>query len=148
MILADTNVILRWAHPRAVMRPAAWDAVKLLRGRGETIVISAQNQVEFWSVATRPVSANGLGFPPSRADHTLSRLERYFRLVEDVPAIHPEWRKLVAVHAVSGRQVHDARLAAVMRVHGIAQILTFNTADFARYPGITAIHPASVGTTP
>ncbi len=44
-------------------------------------------------------------------------------------------------HAVSGIQVHDARLVAVMRVHGIAHILTLNVGDFQRYPGINAVHP-------
>jgi hypothetical protein len=45
---------------------------------------------------------------------------------------------------VSGVQVHDARLAAVMRVHGLTHILTLNAADFARYPGIIAVHPQDV----
>jgi hypothetical protein len=44
---------------------------------------------------------------------------------------------------VSGVQVHDARLAAVMRVHGVTHILTFNPGDFARY-GVTAVAPQDV----
>jgi hypothetical protein len=41
-------------------------------------------------------------------------------------------------------QVHDARLVALMQVHGITHILTLNGADFARYPGIVPIDPASL----
>jgi predicted nucleic acid-binding protein len=36
------------------------------------------------------------------------------------------------------------RLAAVMKAHGIARILTFNVDDFKRFAGIEAIHPDSV----
>jgi hypothetical protein len=45
---------------------------------------------------------------------------------------------------VSGVQVHDARIAAAMRVHGVTHLLTLNTGDFTRYPGITAVHPATL----
>jgi len=31
-----------------------------------------------------------------------------------------------------------------MLAHGLTHILTFNTADFARFDGITAVHPAAV----
>jgi predicted nucleic acid-binding protein len=58
-----------------------------------------------------------------------------------VPDVHIHWRQLVLAHAVSGVQVHDARLVAVMKVHGIANLVTLNIADFRRYPGISAIHP-------
>jgi hypothetical protein len=46
--------------------------------------------------------------------------------------------------AVSGVAVHDARLVAAMRAHGVYHILTLNDADFARYPGITAMNPTAV----
>jgi predicted nucleic acid-binding protein len=42
---------------------------------------------------------------------------------------------------VRGRQVFDARLAAIMIEAGIDHILTFNADDFRRYPGITAVSP-------
>ena len=48
--------------------------------------------------------------------------------------MHAEWRRLVVAYGVSGAQVHDACLAAAMRVHGVTRLLTFNGADFARIP--------------
>jgi predicted nucleic acid-binding protein len=44
---------------------------------------------------------------------------------------------------VSGVQVYDARLAAVMHVHGINLILTLNVTDFSRFEGLIALHPES-----
>ncbi len=41
-------------------------------------------------------------------------------------------------------KVHDARLAAAMKVHGIMHVLTLNTDDFARYSEVTAVHPRTV----
>lgn len=40
-----------------------------------------------------------------------------------------------------GVKVHDARLVAVMKANGVAQVLTFNVTDFARFAGIEALHP-------
>jgi hypothetical protein len=50
----------------------------------------------------------------------------------------------VVPDSVQGVQVHDARLVAYMQAHGVAHILTLNGADFARYPGITAIAPTDL----
>jgi len=45
-------------------------------------------------------------------------------------------------------QVHDARLVALMQVHGISHVFTLNPSDFARYSGITALTPANVIASP
>ncbi len=148
IFLVDTNVLVRLADRRAPERPLARAALKTLHRRGEDITISPQNVVEFWSVATRPVAVNGLALSLNRTDRALRRFESTFLLVPGISAIHDEWRRLVVAASVSGRQVHDARLVAVMRVHGITHLLTFNTLDFQRYPGITAVHPRDVGVTP
>jgi predicted nucleic acid-binding protein len=146
--LVDTNVLLRWSQPQLPEHPLAFAAVDTLQRRGEGVFLTPQNLVEFWNVATRPALSNGLGLSPAEADRDVQRLEHVFPLLPDIPAIHAEWRQLVVAVIVQGRQVHDARLAAVMRAHGIAHILTFNTADFVRYPGITAVHPRDIVATP
>lgn len=47
-----------------------------------------------------------------------------------------------------GKQVHDARLAAVCHAHGVASLMTFNVAHFTRFstapPGLVVIDPAGV----
>ena len=43
-----------------------------------------------------------------------------------------------------GVKVFDARLVAVMNVYGVRSILTYNTADFTRYTGLTILHPSDV----
>jgi len=52
----------------------------------------------------------------------------------------------VVKHGVLGIQVHDAKLVAGMKAHGITHILTLNNRDFLRYSssGITSITPDEV----
>ncbi len=64
-----------------------------------------------------------------------------FAMLPDLPAIYPEWKRLVDSCQVSGKNAHDARLVAAMRIHGLTHLLTFNTADFARYTTITVHDP-------
>lgn len=142
--LVDSNILLRWVQPTDPMNSVAKQAVKELLRQGETVYISPQNCVEFWSVATRPVAVNGLGRSPAEADAELQQLEQLFPLLPDLPTIHVEWRQLVVSAGVSGVKAHDARLVAVMRAHGITHLLTFNAPDFQRFPGITVVRPQDV----
>jgi predicted nucleic acid-binding protein len=139
--ILDTNVLLRWERTQLLEHPLAVAAVDVLLQRGEPISITPQNLVEFWSVSTRPIDQNGFGLSPAQVDSILTRLEAVFDLLPDLPAIHDEWRQVILSVGVRGRQVHDARLVAVMKAHGITHLLTFNDADFRRYPGITVVHP-------
>src|SRR3954471_5299788 len=95
-------------------RYAAATAICNLIGRGDDLILTPQVVIEFWGVATRPVAVNGLGLSPRRTEQILNRLERFCRLVPDPPNVYEEWRRLVVTHQVSGKKVHDARLAAVM----------------------------------
>src|SRR5258708_5172492 len=46
-------------------------------------------------------------------------IEEQFTFLEDNNAVHREWQCLLVTHSVSGVQVHDARLIAVMHVHRV-----------------------------
>jgi len=144
--LADTNILLRSTQPTHAMHAEAVGAVEALLSRGEAVCIMPQNVVEFWGVATRPAEHNGLGLTPAEADQEVTRLQTILTLLPEIPAIYTEWRRIVVTHAVSGVQVHDARLVAAMQVHGLTHILTFNVADFRRYPVVTVVHPREVPT--
>jgi len=67
-----------------------------------------------------------------------------FRLADEPPELFHRWRQLVERHAVKGKQVHDARLVAVMLEGGLDRVLTFNVDDFRRYPDIVAVSPHSL----
>ncbi len=139
--LADTNVLIRRIDRRHAAQVEATAALRALLRSGDRVCVTPQNIIEFWSVCTRPVDRNGLGLTPAQADRETSRLESLLILLPDIPAIYPEWRRLVVAHSVSGVRVHDARIVAAMNVYRISSLLTFNAPDFARYPGIQTVHP-------
>lgn len=141
--VADTNILLRWSQEGTRECILARDAVTKLWRRGETIFITPQNVVEFWSVATRPENVNGLGLSPETADQTAITLESLFPLLPDSASIYQVWRRLVVDERVRGVNVHDARLAAALRTHGIDRLLTFNVNHFTRF-GISAVSPSDV----
>jgi predicted nucleic acid-binding protein len=149
LVLVDSGILLRLLEPTDPQHGVIRGAVRALRGRGDTLVTAAQNAAEFWSVCTRPATARGgLGLSIADADRRLRVIERLFRLLPDSPAAYQNWRGLLVAHGVSGVQVHDARLVALMQVHGMTHILTLNGADFARYTGIVPIDPASLSSPP
>ncbi len=141
--LVDTNILLRFADRSHPLHPSIRTAVRNLRQNRHMLKIASQNCIEFWNVATRPITRNGFGLLPTEAEQLLQLIERIFPVLPDSSDVYQEWRRLIVVFGVSGVQVHDARLVASMKVNGISHILTFNTNDFKRYisEGITAVAP-------
>ncbi|ODT98974.1 MAG: hypothetical protein ABS79_05070 [Planctomycetes bacterium SCN 63-9] len=142
--LVDTNILSRLAEPGHAMHRPASDAVKFLTRQGYKLHIVPQNLYEFWVISTRPTSANGLGKSAADTLADLGELKRVFHWLDDVAAIYGAWERLVSGKPVLGKNAHDARLVAAMRVHGLTHLLTFNDEDFRNYPGITAVTPSMV----
>ena len=145
--LVDSNVLLRWVKPDHSDYPAIVSATDAILRRDGVLCYTSQNVAEFWSACTRPLDRNGYGLSPQDADRRARFFEEKLRLLPDSPAVHEKWRKLLVTHNVSGVQVHDARLVAAMRVHGVRLILTFNDKDFTRYTDIKVIDPRAVSGT-
>jgi predicted nucleic acid-binding protein len=106
--------------------------------------ICAQVMIEYWVVATRPSGVNGLGLTPIAADADLEDLLNVLPCLPEPPAIGLRWRQLVRNYGVSGREAHDTRLVAIAIESGVREILTLNSADFARYREVTCITPAEL----
>jgi predicted nucleic acid-binding protein len=143
-ILVDTNILVHRIHRGDPQHLQTREALNRLSADGHRLCVTSQNLIELWAVCTRPNDVNGLGLSPAHAERILARVERSLVRLGDSDDVYPEWRKLVALHAVSGKKAHDARLVAAMNVHRITQILTFNVADFARYPRISVIEPSTI----
>ena len=144
LVLLDTNVLLRLSDGASPDQPVATQAISHLRLRGDRSCVTAQNIIELWAVATRPLDVNGLGWTTRRTADEIEQLLNRFQLLEDSPGILTNWLTLVKAHDIKGKKVHDARLVATMQVHGVTHLLTFNTDDFKSYPNITLLHPNDV----
>ena len=146
--LVDTSILLRLSNMRDPQYPVADRSVTALHRQGETLHITAQVLVEFRNSATRPVAVNGLGISVSEVERLSDGFEITFPLLPETPDIFPAWKALVQSAGVTGKQVHDARLAAVCHVHQVSHVLTFNVRHFTQFasygPGLTIVDPNSV----
>lgn len=146
--LVDSNMVLRLAERGHPMYPIALNALSVIGRRKEPVYACPQNFTEFWAVATRPLTANGLGMTTTQAESELTRVEFLFPLLPDSPAVYPAWRRLVIGAGVSGKPTHDARILAFAQVYGIKRLLTFNVRDFTRYaslaPDVQIVDPSAI----
>lgn len=143
-ILLDTNILIRAASPFDPLRDVGRAATDVLIARGNDLCAVPQNFYEFYVVATRPKSQNGLGLPSETAHSKLREFESMWVLMPDSSAVYTKWRELVREFKVLGKSAHDARLVAAMMVHGVGTILTFNVDDFRRFPGLSVMEPSAV----
>jgi predicted nucleic acid-binding protein len=140
MILVDTSIWGRLADKSDPLHDKAKLALQKVIRNSMVPAVAAQSLYEFWVIATRPVANNGLGWQPVRAAGWMKKLPQTCRLIPEDPRILGVWERLVTSHSTSGKGAHDARLVAVMELHGIASILTFNVKDFVRY-GVVVVDP-------
>ena len=144
MILLDTNILVRNADPADPLFPTVDTSLRMLRARGEDLCVVPQNLYEFWATATRSSVANGLGLTSLESQRRILLTKRVYHFLPDLPALYAEWEALVGTYPCQGRVSYDARLVAAMRTHGITRILTFNGADFTRFPWVVVIDPVAV----
>ncbi len=90
--LPDTSVILRLNEPNNPLCKIVEQCLEKLGQDGEELVIVPQVLVEFWVVATRPKSVNGLGLTIEEAKEELKEIveflkepEKFIRLGARVP---------------------------------------------------------------
>jgi predicted nucleic acid-binding protein len=143
-ILLDANILLRLGDPTSASHAVAVAAVLALHGNGDSLHINPQSLYEFWVVATRPLSQNGLGLSVAESLAELTHLRTTFDFLDDSPNLFTEWVAVLSTVACQGKVAHDARYIAAMRTHGITHLLTFNGSDFVRFPGITILDPNKV----
>ena len=140
-ILVDSNVLVFLVQQEHPWHEESKRALKFFLSTEDQVIVFLQNIAEFWNVCARPADKNGLGLSVTESERRLGELELIVTLLPDATATYQQWRRLVLQHEVKGVEVHDARLAAGMIVHGITRILTYNPKDFKRYREIIAIHP-------
>lgn len=144
-VLVDTNVLIFSIQPSSPWHEASIKAIEFSLDASEPVFVLPQNVAEFWNVCTRPADKNGLGLSPAEAERQLTSLDSILTVLHETPDVYLLWRRIVVEHEVRGIQVHDARIAASMMVHGVDRLLTYNPRDFKRFAGITPVRPDEVG---
>lgn len=140
-LLVDTNILVYATNEDSPWQSVAEQALADWRGEGTQLCVSVQVLREYLAVTTR--SAPGqTGVPDYVAiSENLAEFRTNFLVLEDTRLVSEELEKLARQFSVQGRQVHDANLVATLRVHGLRDLLTHNTADFSRYSSLVTVHP-------
>jgi predicted nucleic acid-binding protein len=137
----DTNILIYYLSPLSPFYPATKQTLRRLIASGSMFFIAPQTLYEFWVMATRPEVNGGLGFPPEKARREIHLLLRRFQLLDDSVADWSDIINLAVAEGIIGRRIHDARIIAVMRAHGLTDVLSFDS-DLDFFSGIHRIVPS------
>ena len=132
---------LRWSQADSPHYALCTESIDGLLMDGHNLCICAQVLIEFRCVATRPRDVNGLGISASDMRILTRYAKDMFTCLSELPDMADRWELVVDKYSVIGKQVHDARIAALMIAHGVTHLLTLNPRDFACYQEITAVTP-------
>jgi predicted nucleic acid-binding protein len=147
--LLDTGILVRMLHGSDPHNMSIRETLRQLASENHSFVTARQNIVEFWNVCTRPaIARGGFGLSIEETTRRLRTLERFVFVLNEPDSTYAHWKSLVTRFQVIGKQVHDARLVAVMAAYRIRRILTLNVGDFQRYRAIQPIAPLGVAQLP
>jgi predicted nucleic acid-binding protein len=139
--LIDTNIVLRLCNKDDVQHQTALESIKYLIQQNDSCFITSQVLIEFWVVATRPISVNGLAWTVQFTVKILEKLLTQFEILEDSPDVFQNWLNLIEKYQVTGKRSHDIRLVAMMQTHDVSHLLTLNPKDFSMITEISVVHP-------
>lgn len=136
--LVDTNILVYSVHPGS---PFHLKAKKLLEELlpARTLAISLQNMVEFFAITTSKKYLPN-PFSPNQAIGNLEIFSTACQLILPSKETRGIFFSLAKRHPVSGQNVHDVHLAAIIIDNGIDTIYTADTKIFTKV-GLNAINP-------
>ena len=89
-ILLDTNVLITYANHFSPLQEQVVTSFDQLDNIGFRLFVVPQVIYEFWVVATRPVTSNGLGMSPKEASEELNQMRKLFVLLKDERGVFNE----------------------------------------------------------
>ena len=133
MIAIDTNILVYAHREDAPFHALAKQCVTALAESTAAWAVPWPCVHEFVGIVTR----RRVFEPPTPLDVALAQVDAWLAspsvvLLAEGPGYWSELRALLAAGNVSGPQVHDARIAALCRLHGVRELWTADR-DFSRF---------------
>lgn len=141
MIAVDTNILV-YAHRRdSPWHGAARASVAELAEGRAAWAIPWPCVHEFLAITTHP----RIWSPPTPITAALDQVEAWresptLALLHETESYWAELRALMEAGRVDGPRIHDARIAALCRAHGVGQLWTADR-DFSRFAGLSIRNP-------
>lgn len=141
MIAVDTNILVYAHREDSPFNKAASGAVAKLAEGPANWAVPWPCLHEFLGIVTHP----RIYAPPSSLEQALAQAEAWLEsptlvLLTETPQHWLTLRELLVAAHIAGPQVHDARVAALCRQHGVRELWSADR-DFGRFAGITVVNP-------
>lgn len=141
MIAVDTNILVYAHRGESRQHEASKSLLRELSGGPRPWAIPQHCLVEFAGVVTNPRIWKQ---PTSQEDCALQvdawRSSPSLTVLEEGTDFWPAFADVLTLSGVRGGAVHDARIAACCRQHGVAELLTCDR-DFSRFPFLRCRNP-------
>lgn len=126
----DTNILLRVSNRGDGQHQKVVDQLESFHVGGDELVICDQVLTELWVVATRPISANGLGATAQAVSDEIARLQSIFTVVPNSSDTFKVWLETVQQVQAVGARAHDVKLEVTYTLAGCQALYTLNQSDF------------------
>ena len=141
MIALDTNVLVYAHREDSQWHDAAAARIKELAERRAPWAIPWPCIHEFLAIVTHPRVFS----PPSPREAALDQVDAWLEapsvvLLAETDEYWPGLRGALVEGRIAGPLIHDARVAALCRVHGVRELWTADR-DFSRFPWLVARNP-------
>ncbi|MBI4764276.1 MAG: PIN domain-containing protein [Deltaproteobacteria bacterium] len=141
MIAIDTNLLVYAHREDSLWYEAAYASIKGLAEGRTPWAIPWPCLYEFFSIVTHPRIYN----PPTPMEKAIDQVEAWLEspsliLLSESTEYWTVLRDSILTGKVSGPLVHDARVAALCRHHGVRTLWSADR-DFSRFPGLTVRNP-------
>jgi toxin-antitoxin system PIN domain toxin len=147
VIAVDTNILVYAHREESPFHGAAFRRVVELAEGPATWAVPWPCLHEFLAIVTHP----RIYAPPTPLAQALDQVDAWLEsptlaLLTESAAHWSTLRALLAGGRIAGAQVHDARIAALCRQHGVRELWSADR-DFSRFPGLAVVNPLVGGET-
>jgi uncharacterized protein len=144
MIAVDTNLLVYAHREDSQWHDAAAARIAELADQRAPWAIPWPCLHEFLAIVTHP----RIFAPPSPLEVALAQVDAWLEapslvLLTEGEGYWPALRTLLGEGRIAGPLVHDARVAATCRLHGVRELWTVDR-DFGRFPALTVRNPLIV----
>lgn len=141
MIAVDTNLLVYAHREDSPWHDAAYARIAELAESRAPWAIPWPCLHEFLAIVTHPRIYAPATPLPAAVDQVEAWLEvPSLVLLSESEGYWSELRTALEAGRVAGAQVHDARVAALCRLHGVRELWTVDR-DFGRFPGLSVRNP-------
>ena len=141
MIAVDTNLLVYAHREDSPWHDAAYARIAELAESRAPWAIPLPCLHEFLAIVTHPRIYAPATPLPAAVDQVEAWLEvPSLVLLSESEGYWSELRTALEAGRVAGAQVHDARVAALCRLHGVRELWTVDR-DFGRFPGLSVRNP-------